>query len=172
MSAMQRANPVQKLELLLREVMRMIWGISFCPRNTVTTKKTRALKIIRARPDPEKLPVTTTLASTANSSTPSTSSMTAAPRITLADAELISPAAPIKPAVIPTDVAASMAPTNQPSIPFSLPSSFQVSAPNTTGSTTPTTATLVALGPTLTRSRMSDSRPTRNSRRTTASSEE
>ena len=150
----------------------MIWGMNLRPRNRVTRKKPTALTTIHTRSSAENSPVTTTLASTASSMTPSTSSMTAAPRMTLVEEASSSPAAPSMPAVMPTEVAASIAPTNQPSTPSPWPSSCHTPRPMNTGKATPTTATLAELAPTLTRSRILDSSPTRNSSSTTASSAE
>jgi hypothetical protein len=96
---------------------------------------------------------------------PSTSSMTAAPRMMRANGVRSMPASFSTRAVMPTLVAASMAPRNAWSIQES-PGRISVPTPNprAIGVTTPTRATRVARPPTAIISRGVDSKPTWKSR--------
>jgi hypothetical protein len=102
---------------------------------------------------------------TARTSSPSTSSITAAPRMMRAKPERSAPASFRTRAVMPTLVAAGMAPRNACSIHDSSGrASFPTPKPRTIGVTTPRRATRAAGPPTASISLGVDSRPTWKSR--------
>lgn len=110
------------------------------------------------------------LLTTARTSSPRTSSMTAAARMTLLEISLSSPFAERTCAVIPTLVATSDAPTKIAS--FSLaPQASSIPAPMMKGTTTPEQATSRAVPPTRISSDDLTSSPTRKSRNIAPSSD-
>ena len=103
------------------------------------------------------------LLTTARTSSPSTSSITAAARMILLEVVCSSPLADSTCAVMPTLVATIDAPTKMASL-VAEPQSRRIPVPRMNGTTTPERATTAAVPPTFSSSDDFTSRPTRNSR--------
>ena len=140
----------------------------FVPHMTTMIVKPMASVAVRANSRKFTFPLARLLTS-ARIRRPSTSSITAAARMIRLARSCKRPLAARTCAVMPTLVATIAAPTKIDSICGS-PQSRRMPHPRTKGTATPSTATQVAIGPTLIRSEAFTSSPTRNRRNITPSS--